>query len=1343
MGVVYRAWDALMGREVALKTIHDVTIQDAQQLFYREWGLQSSIAHPNVAEIFDIGEMELEGQIRPYFVMPLLKGVTLAGLIAQSSPRLSVDRVAGMIVQICRGLQAAHERGLIHRDLKPSNIFVLDDDSIKIIDFGVAHAGPAAPASVRGTPAYLAPELFEMKPASAASDIYSVGVIGYEVLTGRLPFMGGDVAALSRAITDGQATPLASLLPEIPAGLAQAVHKALARHPWERFQTAREFGDAVQKALHESPASAGAGSGRDQLAGFIAETDRRLAAEPDLDQQAAILEEALSAYPGESHFQNALAALRDKRDLVSGIVNRARQHEAEGHLDEAIDQWEILGAIHPSFPGLEAEINRLRDRASAHRRTDSRADWIKRISAHSEARDFGKAADEAEKALAEFPGDEEIERLLSSATGKRNLAADAAACLERGSALASAGKFDEAITAIREAELYDQGSPAIHAALTAALAARARRLVEQRSRDADAALDELMQADPTSAELRDLRAIRSGQKSEEFIDWSTGQASKLEAAGDFDGAIAVIQQGLLTHPGEPKLRESLDRLTASKRETEVAKQRKAAASQLDALAEAAGKAVSTSDLDRISAEVSTIEAALSSDPTSKRLIDGVRQKISQARSALLAPPTPSGPQFPPPPPVPPDSFGPPPPPQPPPPPAKTIPPPKALPKPVRYAVIGGAILIVLISIFALWKKSPWGGSSSVQVEIRTTPPGARIIVGGEHKGLSNLTLEMPPGDYQITAELDGYEPVVTPLSVQQGVPTGVGLVLIPWQPSVRVFSDIEIASAALSGRPLNPGATGEFLLGGLNDGSYELDLNGPQGNVKVPLQLAGNAMPAISAPISANQVDLLLVHLFRDRLVVYTNIPSAQVSLDGGPPNPVPPEGAPFSGISPGTRQIAISDGKTSRTVSMVVSGGSPVVQAFLLGKADAGRGSILVVTGENQVSVKLNGYTHWLKSRNGSVRIGGLKPGVYKVEAVKDGFESPPAASVEVKAGEETKIELRPRVVVRLAAVSIAGPAGSQLIVDGNAAGVIPPSGSLSIDLPPGSHTFELRRESRRSAPVTKTLRSGESLSLSSELAFLQPATGNVRFEVTPAGARLTLRKRGEAENQAQPVTQLTMTLAEGAYILSASAPGHATSVVNFQVAAGSNNTLPVSLRPLVDQAASKPVAAPPRGIQDFQDIGSWATDGEWRVRRGGNYVIYGGAPSPGTYEFALQLRYGKRVQWVVNYKDPRNHVLYRLEGRQLNRVELVNGKRVNSNTTDHKLANLDEFEARIVVEPNRVRVDLRQGAGWTTVDQFQGSDSDLGAGRFGFLVSGNMLGRADEYAIKNFVFRPAAEAR
>src|ERR1700684_1133277 len=189
MGIVYTAYDIVTKRDVAVKTMRGTLSPEALELFSKEWSLLARVSHPNIVDILDTGVFEQDGERKPFFVMPLLPGATLERLIETASTRLTVERIVEIAEQTCRGLQAAHEQGVIHRDLKPSNIFVMDDDTVKIIDFGVVHlAGADSVKGIKGTLQYMAPEQVEMKGASPASDTFSLGVVCYQALTGRKPF---------------------------------------------------------------------------------------------------------------------------------------------------------------------------------------------------------------------------------------------------------------------------------------------------------------------------------------------------------------------------------------------------------------------------------------------------------------------------------------------------------------------------------------------------------------------------------------------------------------------------------------------------------------------------------------------------------------------------------------------------------------------------------------------------------------------------------------------------------------------------------------------------------------------------------------------------------------------------------------------------------------------------------------------------------------------------------------------------------------------------------------------------------------------------------------------------
>src|SRR6516162_9296675 len=201
MGVVYRAFDTSTKRDVALKTLRGTVEPQALELFAKEWTVLANLSHPNIVDILDCGEFEDEGQKKPFFVMPLLPGLTLDALIREASPRLTAARVVEIMTQTSKGLQAAHEHGLVHRDLKPSNIFVMDDDSVKIIDFGVVHLTEGRSLTgLKETLIYMSPEQIALKQATPASDIFSLGVVCYEALTGRKPFAQENDSATAQAL---------------------------------------------------------------------------------------------------------------------------------------------------------------------------------------------------------------------------------------------------------------------------------------------------------------------------------------------------------------------------------------------------------------------------------------------------------------------------------------------------------------------------------------------------------------------------------------------------------------------------------------------------------------------------------------------------------------------------------------------------------------------------------------------------------------------------------------------------------------------------------------------------------------------------------------------------------------------------------------------------------------------------------------------------------------------------------------------------------------------------------------------------------------------------------------
>jgi hypothetical protein len=256
VGEVWRATDLVLGRPVAVKLLRAEYTQHPEVLarFRAEARHAGSVSHPGIAQVYDYGEDGAAAS--PYLVMELVDGPSLARVLAAGP--LAPARAMDVLAQAAAGLQAAHAAGLVHRDVKPGNLLVGRSGQVKITDFGIAHAAWSAPitqtGALVGTPAYLPPERVTGGPATPASDLYSLGVVGYQCLTGAVPFDG--VPPVTAAHQHRTLPPLPAA---VPAGVAELVRDLTARDPAARPASAGEVAvraGRLRDALAGRPAAA-------------------------------------------------------------------------------------------------------------------------------------------------------------------------------------------------------------------------------------------------------------------------------------------------------------------------------------------------------------------------------------------------------------------------------------------------------------------------------------------------------------------------------------------------------------------------------------------------------------------------------------------------------------------------------------------------------------------------------------------------------------------------------------------------------------------------------------------------------------------------------------------------------------------------------------------------------------------------------------------------------------------------------------------------------------------------------------------------------------------------------
>jgi serine/threonine protein kinase len=249
MSTVVRAFDARLERDVAVKLLAEHLAEDSQFVarFRREALSVARLVHPNIVQVFDFGFDERSG--RHYIVMELVKGRSGAEILRDEKV-LEVQPALSMIVQACRGLDYAHRNGVVHRDVKPGNLLRSEDATVKLADFGIAKAvsdesGITQVGSVIGTAAYLAPEQAAGESVGPAADLYALGVVTYQFLSGRLPYEAQSLTELALKQQRESPPPLDELNPEVTLELAAAVDRALSLDPRDRFADADELRQAL------------------------------------------------------------------------------------------------------------------------------------------------------------------------------------------------------------------------------------------------------------------------------------------------------------------------------------------------------------------------------------------------------------------------------------------------------------------------------------------------------------------------------------------------------------------------------------------------------------------------------------------------------------------------------------------------------------------------------------------------------------------------------------------------------------------------------------------------------------------------------------------------------------------------------------------------------------------------------------------------------------------------------------------------------------------------------------------------------------------------------------------
>jgi hypothetical protein len=654
----------------------------------------------------------------------------------------------------------------------------------------------------------------------------------------------------------------------------------------------------------------------------------------------------------------------------------------------------------------------------------------------------------------------------------------------------------------------------------------------------------------------------------------------------------------------------------------------------------------------------------------------------------------------------------------------------------RLPVIAGSLAGMMLAIPIMYSLSrkPIGPPTTdttqgVVARIKTSPAGAQVRLNGEARGVSDLTLNLPVGDYQVDATLDGYLPASATLRAEFGRPNEIVLPLRPAQQLLRIFSDLDSGTVKLDSTPPQPLEGGQAILENIPPGEHRVFVEGPQGSAGFSIKLTAGGSPEVKPGITTrNLLAIVAGNLGRSTQLQTSDAGPVPVQLDGKPAGSVTAQGLDLQ-AERGERELLWGTGATQRKV-LLAFGPVPTVSAYL--KMDLNAGTLVVSSNEDDASVFVDGVELKRKTSRGQLRIANLAVKDYRIRIAKPGFLGVAEQTIRVAKGEETRVTFQLKPEPKVASLNLAGlPPGAAVLLDGQPAGTARPDGTLQIpNLAPGDHAIEVRAERYLPRRTTAKLVAGQTYEIRNFALELAPAT--LRFNVTPANAKLSIRRDGERDFRA--IQGASISVQEGSYTILAQSPDMTDRTVAVQVAAGDARTVEIRLQPA---KAPEPVAAKPQGggIEGFE--GAFQREGDWYVKRGGGAALYRPTPGGGTFSFSVFLKKAtgvfrtSRIQFFVDYQDPKNFILYQIDDKRIHRIVTVDGKRKGTSLAN-RLGDLEFYPLQVDVKGDSISLRGRSLEGSVLLDSFT-AESDVTDGRFGLQVQGK-----DEVAIGEFRFTP-----
>jgi tetratricopeptide (TPR) repeat protein len=918
---------------------------------------------------------------------------------------------------------------------------------------------------------------------------------------------------------------------------------------------------------------------------------------------------------------------------------------------------------------------------------ESKTQLVEQINSFLRLGDYSRALDLLRSTAATFPNDAELSALEKLAQDGVKSNAEANRLITESQGLFAQQKSAEGIQLLRKAYELDKRNSLARAILANALVEHAQSVVETDWLEAETLTNQALNLNPAHPTAKTILSLIVARKEASSVEDWVARARRLQASSDPFAALAWVAEGLAVHPHDPKLLLIQDEIQRDQDSRRRLARRgdledlRRLQREIDGAADVAAKQALAVRIQTVAARYWT-DGEILSIANALLLRLGLTSKESSGASprgknatVILHVPRTNTPK------TSPD-------------PTREIPPVPVASSPVVASPAPASSVPP--------QKAPTAAVPTRTVPTATVPP--RIVPPSIAPASTVSPSNVPPSEVPPRQLAPSNAPVSLVLSTppQAATPTAAE----PSEPPAKIKSR--------PSRPQQPTSSNSTTLILISAAAILLVATTfffTRRHYATPVTQTQSDAPTVSAPDVPAPAQATPAQATPAQTTLATAAPTQTTAS------------APALHASSDTApsDTGASDTPAGKAAPEVTPKDQPPAES------SHNLGTLVVVADQDDVRVFLNGKIQQRLTQAGQLRLPNLELKDYVVQVSKSGFQDPPGQKIRIRKGEQARLifnlqpqnlQPRPQPQPRLASLTIQGGApGTTVLIDQAPVGTIQPDGTLSVStVNPGEHTVELRHERFKPRLFKKHFDAGGAISLAAADAALEAvsesALAELKITFAPADANVAIVKGNLLKMVSSGVP---LNLPAGTYTLTARTAERFTRSSTLEVIAGQSKTLNLSLAP--------------SGMSKWDDPGAWRHEGDSFTRKGGDFVLYGVVPASGTFIVSALPTKGHLLQWVLNYIDPKNYVLFQMDDNNFYRTVIRNGEKTDAIKVPDK-ADKKSFRTLLIrVSATELVNQIKHGDSVTVLDRWTQPGANLGLGKFGFYIPGN-----DEVSLSSF---------